>query len=74
MVGEISAATRIKVFGAVRSLYRGASKSDESRMFGILAATVGCHWKYAAWLLGRYGPATGYSVSKGRLICDEAVR
>ena len=30
MVGEISAATRIKVFGAVRSLYRGPPKATRA--------------------------------------------
>ena len=74
MVGEISAATRTEVLGAIRSLYREASKRDKSRMLDEFVAMAGCHRKHAVRLLGLGERSTGRSVPKGRRIYDEAVR
>ena len=52
MVGEISAATRIGVLGAIRGRYREASKMDKSRMLDEFVALSGCHTKHAVRLLG----------------------
>ena len=77
MVGEISAATRTEVLGAIRSRYTGtreASKRDKSRMLDEFVAMAGCHRKHAVRLLGHHERSTDRSVPKGRRIYDEAVR
>ena len=74
MVGEISAATRTEVLGAIRSRYRKASKRDKSRMLDEFVALTGCHRKHAVRLLGEHERSTGRSFPKGRRIYDEAVR
>ena len=74
MVGEISAATRTEVLGAIRSRYRKASKRDKSRMLDEFVALTGCHRKHAVRLLGGHERSTGRSFPKGRRIYDEAVR
>ena len=74
MVGEISAATRTEVLGAIRSRYREASKRDKSRMLDEFVAMAGCHRKHAVRLLGHHERSTDRSVPKGRRIYDEAVR
>ena len=50
MVGEISAATRIGVLGAIRGRYREASKIDKSRMLDEFVALTGCHTKHVVRL------------------------
>ena len=74
MVGEISAATRTEVLGAIRSQYREASKRDKSRMLDEFVAMADCHRKHAVRLLGQHERSTGHSVPNGRRIYDEAVR
>ncbi len=74
MVGDISAATRTEVLGAIRNRCREASKKGKSRMLDEFVAIAGCHRKRSVRLLGQCEQVADRTVPRGQRIYDEAVR
>ena len=71
----ISAPARAELLRALRERYRGASRSDKSKILDEFVAVAECHRKHAIRLLaGPVEGSVGTGTASGKRIYDEAVR